>query len=93
MSMALSSPMEEITMNAKLVEGYARKIKQLGGLEDSGKAIIREVQMVGTADVWVCTVFCKCCMKVVCVSVGVTCMYMYYLVWCVCLCVRVCVHV
>ena len=51
MSMALNSPMEEITMNAKLVEGYARKIKQLGGLEDSGKAIIREVQMVGTADV------------------------------------------
>lgn len=49
--MALNSPMEEITMNAKLVEGYARKIKQLGGLEDSGKAIIREVQMVGTADV------------------------------------------
>lgn len=45
-SVALTSPMEEIAMNAKLVEGYARKIRQLGGLEDSGKAIIQEVQMV-----------------------------------------------
>ena len=59
---ALDSPMEEIAMHAKLVEGYARKIRQLGGLEDSGKAIIQEVQMVYAS-------------AVMCVCMHVLCMY------------------
>ena len=71
--MALNSPMEEIAMHAKLVEGYARKIRQLGGLEDSGKAIIQEVQMVCTFAVLdVCTSCASAAWR-----------------WCVCVCVCV----
>lgn len=77
--MALNSPMEEIAMHAKLVEGYARKIRQLGGLEDSGKAIIQEVQMVCTFAVLDGCMSRASAGVCVCVSVGMMCM-------CVCVC-------
>lgn len=69
---ALDSPMEEIAMHAKLVEGYARKIRQLGGLEDSGKAIIQEVQTVCTVPLLYLMCVCimhvhTCCVEVACV--------------------------
>ena len=45
-AVALTSPMEEVAMHAKLLDGYTRKVRQLGGLEDEGKSIIEEVKAV-----------------------------------------------
>ena len=44
--LALTLPMEEIETNAKLIDGYTRKMRQLDGLEDGGKALIQEVRLV-----------------------------------------------
>ena len=45
-AVALTSPMEEVAMHAKLLDGYTRKVRQLGGLPDEGKSIIEDVRAV-----------------------------------------------